>query len=297
MCKITNLSSGLYTLALVAAVSSGLLFSCKPKETSELRTTGSIERMDSAINQLIDKDAVIEILSEGYEWSEGPVWVASHNMLLFSDVPTNTIYKWTADSGTVKYLTPSGYTGAEPSLSREPGSNGLALTPEGKLAMCQHGDRRIAMMDAPFETPAPDFITLADNYNGKKLDSPNDLTFRDNGDLFFTDPPYGLPQHDRDSTKEMSWQGVYKRTTDGQVMLLVDSLTRPNGIALTPDEKTFILANSDPRKAIWYAFDFNEQDSLTNARIFYDATANTKTERGLPDGFRIDQQGNVFASG
>src|SRR5690606_5873280 len=130
MRKITNLSSGLYTLALVAAVSSGLLFSCKPKETSEVRTTGSIERMDSAINQLIDKDAVIEILAEGYEWSEGPVWVASHNMLLFSDVPTSTIYKWTADSGTVKYLTPSGYTGAEPSLSREPGSNGLALTPE-----------------------------------------------------------------------------------------------------------------------------------------------------------------------
>lgn len=284
------------TLMMLAFMSS-----CKVNDSkavvNEVQTIGTIERLDPAFDALVSEDAIIEVISEGYDWSEGTLWVESHKMLLFSDVPKNTIYKWTEEKGTEVYLTPSGYTGSEPSQSREPGSNGLALTPDGKLALCQHGDRRVSVMDAPLDSPAPKYIPLADNYEGKKFDSPNDLTFAPNGDLYFTDPPYGLPQQASDPTKENPFQGVYRTTTNGQISLLVDSLTRPNGIAVTPDEKTLIVANSDPEKAVWYAFDLSDQ-GVSNGRIFYDATSAAKAGApGLPDGFRIDKQGNVFATG
>ncbi|HEX5168413.1 MAG TPA: SMP-30/gluconolactonase/LRE family protein [Cyclobacteriaceae bacterium] len=269
---------------------------CKPK-ASEVKTIGTIERLDPELDHLITKDAVVEIISEGYDWSEGPVWVPQHTMLLWSDVPKNTIYKWTEEKGTEVYLTPSGYTGATPSLSKEPGSNGLTLSKDNKLVLCQHGDRKIATMDAPLDQPTASFTTVADKYDGKRFNSPNDLAYRSNGDLFFTDPPYGLPNNVDDSTKEIPFQGVYKVKPSGEVILLTDSLTRPNGIALTPDEKTLIVANSDPAKKIWYAFDLTPGDSLTNARIFYDATNSPETEKGGPDGFKIDRAGNVFASG
>jgi gluconolactonase len=180
--------------------------------------------------------------------------------------------------------------------SEEPGSNGLLLNSEGKLVLCQHGDRRVALMDAPIPTPKATFITIADNFEGKKLNSPNDAVFNSKGDLFFTDPPYGLPNKAEDSTKETPFQGVYK-VNNSTLKLICDSLSRPNGIALFPGEKTLLVANSDPEKAVWYAFDLAENDSVTNARIFYDATANVAKEKGLPDGLKIDKQGNVFATG
>lgn len=262
----------------------------------ETKTTGSIERLDASLNDIISETAVVEILAEGYEWSEGPLWIESKKMLLFSDVPTNTAYKWTEEKGAEVYLKPSGETDSEPSQRKEPGSNGLTLDPEGRLVLCQHGDRRVARMNAPLDRPEVSFTSLADNYDGKKFNSPNDVTFRSNGDFFFTDPPYGLPtQSEDDPIREIPFQGVYKVSTDGKVTLLIDSITRPNGIALTPDEKTLMIANSDPNKPIWYAFDLTENDSLINARIFYDATG--EKGGGLPDGFKIDKQGNVFASG
>ena len=269
------------------------LISFSQKET---KTIGSIERIDPALDAIIQNDPKVEVIADGFEWSEGPVWIKEKNMLLFSDVPTNTIYKWTAEKGKEVYLTPSGYTGTEKHYSNEPGSNGLTLSGEGKLVLCQHGDRRVVLMDAPLNAPEPKFITLADNYQGKKLNSPNDAVFRSNGDLFLTDPPYGLPKQENDSSREIPFQGVFK-VSNGVVSLITDSLTRPNGIAFFPGEKTLIVANSDPAKATWYAFDLLENDSIANARIFYDATENAKTEKGLPDGLRIDKQGNVFASG
>jgi gluconolactonase len=151
-------------------------------------------------------------------------------------------------------------------------------------------------MNAPVNDPKPDFTTISDNIDGKKLSSPNDAVVRSNGDVFFTDPPYGLPKQAEDPTKETPYNGVYK-ASGGKTVLLVDSLTRPNGIAFLPGEKTFIVANSDSEKAIWYAFDLNENDSVTNARIFYDATAEAKNEKGLPDGFKVDKKGNIYASG
>jgi gluconolactonase len=267
------------------------------KKSKESKIIGTIERIDPELNAILDESAKAEIIADSFDWSEGPVWVDRYKMLLFSDVPKNTIYKWTEETGKEVYLTPSGYTDT---ISRggETGSNGLLLDRDGKLVLCQHGDRRVARMDASLDNPKPNFITLANKYDGKRISSPNDATFRSNGDLFFTDPPYGLPDGQNDTThREIQVNGVYRSTPDGQVTLLVDSLTRPNGIAFLPGEKTLIVANSDPAKAIWYAFDINEKDSLTHARIFHDATTEAKTEKGLPDGFKVDKQGNVFASG
>jgi gluconolactonase len=268
------------------------VFSCKVSDDKST-TFGSIERTDPGLNQLIDSTATLEILSEGYEWSEGPVWVESENMLLFSDVPTNTVYKWTERDSIEVFLKPSGYTGETESVSEEQGSNGLALNGEGKLVLCQHGDRRLALLDAPLNAPQPAYTTLADKYEGKKFNSPNDVAIRKNADYFFTDPPYGLPKNLR---QEVPFQGVYK-VSNGTVTLLVDSLTRPNGLAFTPDEKTLIIANSDQEKAMWYAYDVDENDSLVNGRVFHNATEAGRTESGLPDGLKIDKQGNVFATG
>jgi gluconolactonase len=215
-------------------------------------------------------------------------------MLIFSDVPTNIIYKWTEAKGKEVYLTPSGYTGSE-QRGGEVGSNGLTLSPEGKLLLCQHGDRRVSMMDAPIEAPRPNFVVLANDYKGKKFNSPNDLVARSNGDIFFTDPAYGLENGMNDPKKEIPYQGVYKIDKYGHVTLLTDSITRPNGIALTPDEKTLIIANSDEQKKVWYAYDLGPKDTLMNGRILFDATK--EKEQGLPDGFRIDKQGNIYATG
>lgn len=267
--------------------------SCKIAGEEETPTLGTIERTDPSLDQLIESSARTEILSDGYDWSEGPVWVESEKMLLFSDVPRNTVYKWTeADSITV-FLKPSGYTGDTASNSGEEGSNGLALNGEGKLVLCQHGDRRLALMNAPISAPQPGFTTLAASYEGKRFNSPNDVAVRKNGDYFFTDPPYGMPEN---VAQEIPFQGVYKLSS-GTVTLLADSLTRPNGIAFMPGQKTLVIANSDKNKAMWYAYDLGENDALINGRIFYDATGEAASEQGLPDGLKIDKDGNVFATG
>lgn len=260
----------------------------------ERKLVGSVEKFDPALDQLIAPDAQAEIIGEGFEWSEGPVWVESEKMLLFSDVPKNIIYKWTEEKGIETWLNHSGYTGSVP-RGGEPGSNGLTLTNEGQLVLCQHGDRRVALLTSSWKEPKPEFKTIADNYQGKKFDSPNDLVFDKQGNLFFTDPPYGLLKHDKDSSKQIPFQGVYKVKSDGTVILLVDSLTRPNGIALSPDEQTLYVANSDPAKPMWYSFKI-KGDSLTEAKVFYTAPVG-EGEKGLPDGFRVDKKGNLFATG
>jgi len=267
------------------------------KEASMYKTIGSIERLDPALDNIISPNAKIEIIADGFDWSEGPLWVEKYGMLLFSDIPPNTIYKWTEEKGKEVYLTPSGYTDT---IKRdgEIGSNGLILDKDGNLVMCQHGDRRMARMDAALDKPAPKFITLADRYNGKRLSSPNDAVYNSAGELFFTDPPYGLEtQDDKDPKKEIPFNGVYKVKANGQVILLVDSITRPNGLAFLPGEKKLIIANSDPAKPYWYIYEVNG-DSLINGKIFYSAAEEaSKGVKGSPDGFKIDRNGNVFATG
>jgi len=267
------------------------------KQEMKYKSIGTIERLDPSLDNIISANAKPEIIAEGFEWCEGPLWVEKHNMLLFSDVPMNTIYKWTEEKGKEVYLKPSGYTGAEPSLCKEPGSNGLTFDKNGHLVLCQHGDRRMARMDATLDKPEAKFITIADKYNGKRFSSPNDAVYNSAGELFFTDPPYGLQtQGDNDPKKETPFNGVYKIKTNGEVILLVDSITRPNGIAFMPGEKKLIIACSDPARRNWYIYDVNG-DSLTNRKIFYSAAEEAKTMKGLPDGFKVDKNGNIFASG
>jgi gluconolactonase len=260
------------------------------------KTTGSIERLDSLLDAVLDKDAKAEIIAEGFEWCEGPLWVAAQNMLLFSDVPRDTVYKWTEEKGKEVYLTPSGYTGTIP-RGGEMGSNGLLLDPNGNLVLCQCGNRQMSRMDAPLDKPAARYISLATHYKGKKFSSPNDAVFNAAAELFFTDPPYGLEsQSDNDPKKEIPWNGVYKVKTNGEVILLVDSIPRPNGIAFLPGEKQLLIACSDPAKPNWYIYDISG-DSLTNGRIFYSTANERKGLKGLPDGLKVNSKGIIFASG
>jgi gluconolactonase len=277
----------------------GLLFSCEDNDNSKNRSTNQnpvavIESLDESFHQIVHDTARVEIIAEGFEWSEGPLWLDAYGTLLFTDVPANTVYKWSEQMGKQIYLKPSGYTQAA-KRGGETGANGLLLDSNDRLVLCQHGNRQLALMDAPVNDPKPNFKPLAANYQGKKFNSPNDAALRTNGDIFFTDPPYGLEKNMDDPLKEIPFQGVYKVTPSGQVTLLLDSITRPNGIALTRDEQSLIVANSDEKKKIWYMYDFGPNDSLINPRIFYDATSDSA--KGAPDGFKIDRNGNVFATG
>lgn len=278
-----------------------LLFACnnekKEKQDKPMyKITGTFERFDPALDSILDKDAKAEIIAEGMDWSEGPLWIEKYKMLLFSDVPRDTIYKWTEENGKEIYLTPSGYTDSVP-RGGEMGSNGLTLDKDDHLVLCQCGNRQIAIMDAPFDNPIPKYIPLAKQFNGKKFNSPNDVIADSKGDIFFTDPPYGLEKGMDDPKKEIPFQGVYKITRDGKVTLVTDSLTRPNGLAFLPGEKTLLVANSDPDKPNWYAFDVNDDGSFSNGRIFFSAAGYDKSLKGLPDGLKIDSKGNVYATG
>ncbi len=280
---------------LILAISA--LSFCQPElkaqDSTNFPTIGEIIRLDPRLDQLIDKNARIEVLSSGFEWSEGPVWVGSakEGYLLFSDIPRNSVMKWEEGKGASLFLKPSGYTGVTP-YGNEPGSNGLFLDPQGRLVSCEHGDRRVSVM-----TKDGGKRTLIDNYMGKRLNSPNDGTFKSNGDLYFTDPPYGLPNRYDDPRRELDFCGVYRLAKDGTLTLLTKEMTRPNGIAFSPDEKTLYVAQSDPKAAIWKAFPVQKDGTLGKGKVFHDATADVGKLPGLPDGLKTDIKGNVFATG
>lgn len=255
-----------------------------------------IEKLHPDLDAVVDTNATVTVIADGFEWVEGPLWVEKEKMLLFSDVLKNRIYKWTAQKGTSVYLEPSGYTGTIP-RGKELGSNGLAINAQGQLVICQHGDRRIALMNASLTDPQPAFITAAGNYTHKKFNSPNDLAVKSNGDIYFTDPPYGLEKGPDDPARELPCQGVYRITKNGTVSLLIDSLTRPNGIAFFPGEKSLLIANSDPEKPHWYIYDVDQMGIPTNGRIFFDGAAIFQKEQRSPDGIKINNQGIVFAPG
>ena len=259
-------------------------------------TIGDVERLDPRLDGLVPADAVIEILAEGFEWSEGPVWIDEGGYLLFSDVPRNRILRWREGEGAETWLEPSGYT-AETPRGGEPGSNGLLLDAQNRLVLCQHGDRRVSRLEAPLAAPEPRFTTLADRYEGMRFSSPNDAVFSSDGSLYFTDPPYGLPLGPGDPSKETPFNGVYRLGTDGEVTLLSDELSRPNGIALAPDEKTLYVANSDPERAIWMAWDLAADGTVANGRVFFDATDWVPQRPGLPDGLKVYAAGNLWATG
>ncbi len=249
---------------------------------------GSIVRLDPAFDALVPKEAGIEKLAGGFTFTEGPVWRPS-GVLWFSDVVGNVVRQWSPDGKIAVILQPGGYDGNSLPAGGFIGPNGMTADKDGAVLLCQHGNRRIVRIDKDRKV-----TTLVDKFEGKKLNSPNDLVFRSDGSLYFTDPPYGLPKQDDDPTKELKFNGVY-RLGDGKLQLLVKDLTRPNGIALSPDEKTLYVANSDEKKRIWMRYDVAANGSISNGKVFADVTA--EKESGLPDGMKVDSQGNVWATG
>lgn len=288
--------ASLLAAAMLPALASCVGEAVAAEEAGDRTDLPLIERLLPELDRFLSTDARVEVIATGFQWAEGPLWLDAQQTLLFSDVPANTVYAWREGQGVSVYLEPSGYTGTKP-RGGEPGANGLALDADNNLLLCQHGDRRIARMTASLSEPAPTYSTVADSYDGDRFNSPNDLVVDSSGNIYFTDPPYGLEQGIDDPVREMDVFGVYRITPGGQVTLLTDELSRPNGIGLSPDEKTLYVANSDPDRAIWMAYGIQPDGSLTDGRVFYDATAEVGSKPGLPDGLAIDDVGNVFATG
>lgn len=258
----------------------------------QLKSLGSIERSTPEFNKLVPADSKLEILASGFTWTEGPCWMGGEDgHLLFSDIPRNSIFKWQPGSGISLFMSPSGYTGVT-YYGLEPGSNGLFLDKQGRLMMCEHGDRRISVL-----TENGGKQTVVDSHQGKRLNSPNDGALMSNGDIYFTDPPYGLPERFTDSRREIPYCGVYRVDTKGDVTLLTKEIERPNGIAFSPDEKILYVAQSNPSEANWTAFPVQANGTLGAGKELFDATDRVEKEPGLPDGMTVDGSGHIWASG
>ncbi len=271
-----------------------LLASCTAQEYP---TTGSIERLSPELDRIIAPGTLPEILAEGFEWSEGPLWLPDQEKVIFSDIPNNSIFEWSEKEGLKLYLKPSGYTDT---IARggETGSNGLLLDGEGKLVLCQHGDRRMARMTAPPDAPEAGFETIAGTWKGKRFNSPNDAVFSKNGNLYITDPAYGMELRYEDPRRDMDFTGVFLITPEGEVSLMLKHLTAPNGIGLSPDESRIYVANSGGSTgSIWMEYDVEEDGSLQNERLFCDARPASDSLRGAPDGLVVRNDGFIFATG
>jgi gluconolactonase len=265
---------------------------------------GSIERLDPALDAIVPKDAVIEKLADGFKWTEGPVWIHA-GYLLFAEIPSNRIMKWSPQGGASVFMQPSGYTGREPFKGPESGSNGMTLDLRGRLTVAGHARRNVYRLESLQKGAR--ITVLAEKYEGKRLSSPNDLVYKSDGSLYFTDPPYGLvTQSDSDPEKELPFNGVYRIPAatsqragappdDSKLQLIIKDLTRPNGIAFSPDEKYLYIAVSDPAHKVWMRYEVKADGTVANGQIFYDATANT--EEGSPDGIKVDRKGNLYGSG
>ncbi len=248
---------------------------------------GSILRVDPSIDALIPTDARIEKLADGFVFIEGPVWLRGESRLLFSDVRGNTIYQWTEADGASPFIDPvfEGDATGRRSIS----SNGLTLDADGRLVICEHGNRRISRVE-----PDGSRSVVVARYDGSQLNSPNDAVYGSDGSLYFTDPPYGLEGLEASPMREFDFNGVYRLRPEGELELLVREQSRPNGIALSPDETTLYVANSDAEHKVWMAYDL-DADGASNARVFYDV--NDQTADGAADGMKVDMAGNVFATG
>ena len=245
---------------------------------------GFIIPRSEKFNELVPDAARIEHVAQGFQFTEGPVWW--RDKLYFSDIPADTVYSWSQAEGTDILIRPVFVPDLQ--TSGQGGSNGLSIGPSGNLVLAEHGNRRIAVLTGSGRE------TLVDRYQGKRLNSPNDMVWHSSGALFFTDPPYGLPGLEQSEAREQPHNGIYRWDPGGTVTLLATQ-TRPNGIGLSPDEKTLYVANSDAASRVWFAYDVAPDLTLTNARIFHDA--NTSNKEGVPDGLAVDERGNVFATG
>ena len=264
-----------------------------PKIDTEQKT--EILRADAALDEIVTPGTKIEKLAGGFLFTEGPVWVPrtadSDGYLLFSDPNNNVIYRWTPDGQLSIYRTKSGYAGSDIGEFGQPGSNGLTLDRQRRVTINQHGNRRVVRLEKNGQ-----LTLLADRYQGKRLNSPNDLVYKSDGALYFTDPPFGLPKFFQDPRKELPYSGVFRVSPDGkQLQLLTTELTGPNGLAFSPDEKYFYVDNWDEKKKIIMRYEVNSDGTLSNGKVFFDMTS-TPGEDAL-DGMKIDQKGNLYVSG
>jgi gluconolactonase len=268
-----------------------LLFAPLSLLAADYPTLGHVERLDPALDALVAPDAKIEKLCEGFQWCEGPVW--KDGALLFSDVPRNVIHQWNqGQTAATVFLQPSGMLTPTAGF-REQGSNGLVLDEKGRLVICEHGERRLARLEADNKTQT----AIVDRFEGKRFNSPNDAAVRKNGDIYFTDPPYGLEKLNDSPLKELKFNGVFHWSAAGGIKLAIKDLTFPNGIAFSPDEKTLYVAVSDPKKTVVMAYDVQPDGAVTHGREFIDGTAlREKGAKGAYDGLKVDQAGNVFTS-
>jgi gluconolactonase len=249
---------------------------------------GRIIRLDPAIDALIPQDAIIEKLAGGFNFTEGPVWTRQ-GYLLFNDIPENTMYRWTPDGTVSIFRKPSGYDGDSAPAGAFIGANGMTLDHQGRLTICEHGNRRVTRLEEDGT-----LTVLCTHYDGKRLNSPNDVVYKSDGAMYFTDPPYGFVKLDADPAKELPFNGVY-RFKEGVLTLLHQDMTKPNGLAFTPDEKYLYVGNSDPAKRLWNRFPVLEDGTLGQAEVFADLTDDPA--EGLPDGMKLDQQGNLYCTG
>jgi gluconolactonase len=247
-----------------------------------------VTRMDPGLDAIASGRVEAEKLAGGFGFTEGPVWV-SNKYLLFSDIPNNAILKWDPSEGTSEFMKRSGYNRTDAPPGSHIGSNGLTLDREGRLIICEHGNRRITRLGMDGSR-----TVLADKYQGKRLNSPNDVVCKSDGTIYFTDPPYGLPQRDTDPEKELLFNGIY-RLSEGQLQLLCKDLNRPNGLAFSPDEKYLYVSNSDSARKIWVRFDVASDGTLSKGGVFYDATQ--ESAEGVPDGLKVDRLGNLYCTG
>ncbi|MCP4607575.1 MAG: SMP-30/gluconolactonase/LRE family protein [Planctomycetes bacterium] len=262
------------------------------QESKEYPAIGEVVRFDNRINEFIGSEAKIELLASGFEWSEGPLWIqGGSGYLIFSDIPRNSVMKWKEGEGISLFMKPSGYTGVV-DYGREPGSNGLTLDLQGRIILCEHGDRRISRLEKDGGKK-----TLVDNYKGRRLNSPNDAVVKSNGDIYFTDPPYGLPERYDDPRRELDYCGVYRLSATGKLTLLTREMTRPNGIAFSPDEKVLYVAQSDSRNPIITAFPIKRDGTLGTGKVLYNYSSLMGKYPGSPDGLKVDRNGNLFATG
>ncbi len=297
--KFLSLPCVLWLAIIVTSCHSNTENATTEKVSTGIKKDSVVRRiaiLDSEALHIIDSSSAIEVIASGYKWTEGPVYIKDSGYLLFSDIPNNKIFKWKEGGGASLYLTPSGHTFPE-KKEVEPGSNGLLLDAKGNLVLCQHGDRRVARMEAPLNNPKPEFITLTDRYKGKRLNSPNDAVFHPNGDLYFTDPPYGLDKRMADTAKELDFQGVYRLKPNGRLDLLTKELKFPNGIALSPDAKVLYVSNSDSTNMTWNQYVLDDKGLIKSESLFYHAKEYDRTDLGNPDGMKVNKQGYLFAAG
>jgi len=251
---------------------------------------GTVIRLAPELDSIVPSDYTIEKLEDGFEFIEGPVWIDDPGYLLFSDVRGDAIFQWAPGATTVPFLTPV-FNGPSPEEPRSIGPNGLTVDGERNLVILETGNRRVARM--PLAGGARE--TLVDDFEGNRFNSPNDLVYHSSGSLYFTDPPYGLQGQDESLNKEIDFNGVYRLDPDGTLTVLARDLSRPNGIAFSPDEKTLYVANTDPEQKVWMAYDVEEDESISNGRVFFDAT--NIDAPGGPDGMKVDVNGNLYCTG